>query len=111
MIPNPFTYVNRRGIADVVSTAVRVTADNVVFSFPNHAFLTAWYKGMVLVHLNQAIPTGTTGTLPVLFETNGVTQPLTTYNGDAVTAANITGTGVYICYFDRQTNTLQLINN
>lgn len=111
MALNPFTYVNRRGIADVASVSVRVTADNVVFSFPNHAFLTAWYKGLVLVHLNQDVPAGTTGTLPVLFETNGATQALTTYGGDAVTAADITGTGVYQFYFDRQTNVLQLMNH
>lgn len=111
MALNPYALVNRQGIAVVESIGVSVNATNVVFSFQDHSFRSAWYKGLVLVHLNQAIPTGTTGTLPVLFETNGVTQSITSTNGAAVTAEDITGTGVYLFYFDRQTNVLQLINN
>lgn len=64
MATNPFTWVNRRGSAAVQSTGVTVTADNVVFAFPNHAFATGWYRGTVFVNLAQDVPTGTTGTLP-----------------------------------------------
>jgi hypothetical protein len=70
----PFQYVNRRGIPVIKTTGVTVNAADVVFSFQNHAFANSWYRGIVLVELSQAIPAGTTGTLPVLFETNGVTK-------------------------------------
>ena len=79
----PFQYVNRRGIPVIKTTGVTVNAADVVFSFQNHAFANSWYRGIVLVELSQAIPAGTTGTLPVLFETNGVTKNVTTYNMDA----------------------------
>ncbi len=105
----PYQYVNRRGIAEIATTGVTVNTDNVVFTFPNHAFAGAWYRGLVLINLAQGIPTDTTGTLPVLFETNGVTKPLTTYNGAAVTVADITGTGIYLVYYNKQTDTLQLM--
>lgn len=63
------------------TTGVTVETTGVVFSFPNHAFANSWYRGLVLVELVQEVPAGTTGTLPVLFETNGQNKNLTTYNG------------------------------
>lgn len=79
MAAYPFQYVNRRGIPVLKTTGVTAETTGVVFSFPNHAFANSWYRGLVLVELAQAIPAGTTGTLPVLFETNGQTKNLTTY--------------------------------
>ena len=72
-----------------------------MFSFPNHAFANSWYRGLVLVELAQAIPAGTTGTLPVLFETNGQTKNLTTYSGADVTVADITGISTLLRQADR----------
>lgn len=107
MAINPFTWVNRRGSAAIQSTGVTVNADNVVFSFANHAFLSNWYRGTIFVNLGQAIPTGTTTTLPIVFETNGVTQAITKFGGDALTVADLQGVGVYMMWFDKTTNTLQ----
>ena len=105
----PFSWVNRRGSAAVGSTAVKVQTDAVVFSFKNHAFLNANYRGTVFVNLMQAIPTGTTSTLPIFFETNGTTQAVTKFGGAALTVADVSGTGVYQLWFERDTNTLQLM--
>lgn len=105
----PYSWVNRRGSAAIGSTGVTVNTDNVVFSFRNHAFVNANYRGTIFVNLIQAIPTGTTGTLPILFETNGKTQAVTKFGGAALTVADVTGTGVYQFWFERDTNTLQLM--
>ena len=105
----PYTRVNRNGSAAIASTGVAVNTNNVVFSFKNHAFLNASYRGTIFVNLMQAIPTGTTGTLPILFETNGATQAVTKFNGDALTVADVPGTGVVQLWFERDTNTLQLM--
>ena len=105
----PFSLVNRRGSAAIVSVSVTVSSDNVVFTFANHAFVNSWYRGTIFVDLAQAIPTGTTGTLPVVFSTNGVTQAVTKYNGEALTVADLPGTGVYEFWFDRSTNVLQIM--
>lgn len=109
MAINPFTWVNRRGSAAIQSTSVTVGTANVTFTFQAHAFLSNWYRGTVFVNLAQAIPTGTTGTLPIVFETNGVTQAVTKYNGEALTAADIPGTGIYELWFDKSTNVLQIL--
>lgn len=52
---------------------------------------------------------GMSGMLPILFETNGVTQAVTKFNGDALTVADVPGTGVVQLWFERDTNTLQLM--
>ena len=105
----PYTRVNRNGSAAIASTGVVVNTENVVFSFRNHAFVNANYRGTIFVNLMQAIPAGTTGTLPILFETNGVTQAVTKFDGAALTVADVPGTGVYQFWFERDTNTLQLM--
>lgn len=109
MALNPFTWVNRRGSAAIQSTGVTVGTTDVRFSFQNHAFLNNWYRGTLFVNLAQAIPTGTTGTLPILFETNGATQAITKYNGEALTVADVPGTGMFEFWFDKSTNTLQIL--
>lgn len=107
---NPFIWVNRRGSAAIASTGVAVNTANVVFTFKNHAFVNANYRGTIFVNLKQAIPTGTTGTLPILFETNGATQAVTKYNGAPLTVADVQGTGVYQFWFEKDTNTLQMMS-
>ena len=106
---NPFVWVNKRGSAAIASTGVVVNTADVVFTFKNHAFVNANYRGTIFVNLKQAIPTGTTGTLPILFETNGVTQAVTKFNGAPLTVADVPGTGVVQLWFERDTNTLQLM--
>lgn len=105
----PFQFVNRRGSAALATTGVTVNTDNVVFSFQNHAFLNAWYRGTIYINLVQAIPSGTTSTLPIVFETNGVTQEVTKVGNTALTVEDITGTGIYEFWFDKSSNLLQLI--
>ena len=105
----PYTWVNRNGSAAIDSTGVKVNTSDVVFTFKNHAFVNANYRGTIFVNLMQAIPTGTTGTLPILFETNGVTQAVSKFNGEALTVADVPGTGVVQLWFERDTNTLQLM--
>lgn len=106
----PFTWVNRNGSAAIASTGVKVNTTDVVFTFKNHAFVNANYRGTIFVNLMQAIPTGTTGTLPILFETNGATQAVSKFNGAPLTVADVPGTGVVQLWFERDTNTLQMMS-
>ena len=66
--------------------------------------------GYFTVRITNAIPTGTTGTLPITITLNGSTRNLTNMNGSAVTAADITGTGVLLIFNDRFNGVLQLMN-
>ena len=107
---NPINYMsNRGGIPRLQSTGVVVGTTDVQFTFNADATFSRNFSGLVLVRLAQAIPSGTTTTLPIMFGSSAGTQEVTTYNGAAVTVAEITGTGIYLLYYDRATNTLQLI--
>jgi hypothetical protein len=60
------------------------------------------------VNIADAIPTGTTGTLPVRLTLNGSTRNLTFFGGTNVTAADLTGTGVVTIFYDWYNGILQL---
>ena len=105
----PFNFSNRRGIPLIETNSISVTADNVVINIPNRSFRWLNDKGIILLRLNQAIPDGTTGTLPVLFSSNDFTQPLTNVGGTAITAAQILGAGVYLIYYDKNANLMQML--
>ncbi len=65
--------------------------------------------GYFTVRVASAIPEGTTATLPVTLSLNGVTRPLTLFDGTAVTVADlIGGTGVFLVFNDKFNNILQL---
>ncbi len=65
--------------------------------------------GLFVVRVANAIPDGTTGTLPVSLTLNGNTRPLTFFGGSAVTAADLSGTGVLLVFNDKFNGILQLM--
>jgi hypothetical protein len=56
---------------------------------------------LLIINLAQPIPTGTTDTLPIVFTTDGGNNTeATTFNGEAVTVADIPGTGIYLFWYE-----------
>ena len=110
MILPAFINVNINGIPTLSSNSISVGSANVAFDFNNHRNVGRPFRGLLIVRFAQAIPAGTTDTLPIVF-TSGGSNPkeVTTFNGDAVTVADIPGTGVYILWYESQTDTLQLL--
>lgn len=104
----PFQYTNINGVPAIQSRGVKVTTDAVNFSFRPD-----WdrnpFRGLILINIADEIPAGTTTTLPVTFTMAGNTSTLTATGGDSVTVADFGGTGVYLVYYDRLSNVLQLI--
>lgn len=107
----PFNInVNVGGIPCLRSTAVTVSTTEVRFDFNAHRTIGRPFVGLVVVQLAQAIPAGTTTTLPIVFTTEGGNPAnLTTYNGDNVTVADVAGTGVYLVFVDTQSGLVQLL--
>jgi hypothetical protein len=80
------------------------------FDFNSHRNVGRPFVGVVVVQLAQAIPDGTTTTLPVVFTTEGGNPAnLTTYDGANVTVADIAGTGIYLVWVDTQSGVVQLL--
>lgn len=67
--------------------------------------------GYFTVRITDAIPTGTTTTLPITLTRNGITRSLTLFNGTPVTVAQlIGGTGVIEVFNDPDNGILQLMS-
>lgn len=112
MILPAYINVNVNGIPTLSSNSVTVGTTQVAFDFNNHRNVGRPFRGLIIIRLAQAIPAGTTTTLPIVFTSDGGnTQALTKENGEAVTVADIPGTGIYILWFESQTNTLQVPNS
>lgn len=110
MILPAYINVNVNGIPTLRSNSVNVTTTDVRFDFNNHRNVGRPFRGLLIIDLAQVIPTGTTATLPIVFTSGGsANQELLGYNGDPITVADITGTGVHLVWFESQSNTLQLI--
>lgn len=104
----PFNFSNRNGFPMIESTNIVVNDTNVVIGIPKRAFRFLSNNDVILFRLNTALPE-TAGTLPILFASNGFTQPLTLVGGEAATAEQLTGVGVYLIYYDKNANLLQLM--
>lgn len=106
----PYINVNVNGIPALSSLSVNATATQVAYDFNNHRNVGLPFRGLITIRLAQAIPTGTTATLPIVFTSGGGNAiPLTGFNGNPVTVGDLPGTGIYLVWYESQTNTLQLL--
>ena len=104
----PFNFANRLGNPLIESTNITINTDNVIINIPKRAFRFLNGNGVILFRLNTALPDGA-GTLPILLSSNDFTQPLTLVGGEAATAEQLTGAGIYFIYYDKVANILQLM--
>ena len=110
MLLPTYINVNQSGIPALRSLSVTVGTSDVRFDFNNHRNVGRPFRGLLIVNLSQSIPTGTTTTLPVVFTSGGGNiAEITTFNGDPVTVADITGTGIYLAWYESTTDSLQLL--
>ena len=98
---------NSRGIPYLRTVGVSVSTETVDFSL---GFQPVPGIGLLWVNVANAIPTGTTGTLPVRITLNGNTRNLTFFGGANVTAANLVGTGDLLVAYNFFNGTLQLLS-
>ena len=105
----PIQYINIRGIPTIKTQTVLVSDTAVTFKFAPD-FDGRPFRGLILVYISEAIPEGTTGTLPIQFSMAGTTSNVTFAGGDNVTVADLPGTGIYLVYYDRWADTLQILS-
>ena len=106
----PWQYVNIRGVPTIKSQSVTVSETSVDFKF-NPDWNARPFRGLLLVYLSEEIPSGTTTTLPVRFSMAGTTSNVTVAGGDNLTVADLPGVGVYLFYYDRFSDILQLLSS
>jgi hypothetical protein len=106
----PWQYCNINGLPTIKTQTVVISDTAVTFKFAPD-FDGRPFRGLILVYISEAIPEGTTTTLPVQFSMAGTTSNVTVAGGANVTVADLPGVGIYLVYFDRWADTLQLIGS
>ena len=110
MLLPAYINVNQTGIPALRSLSVTVGTTDVRFDFNNHRNVGRPFRGLLVINLAQIIPAGTTDTLPIVFTSGGSNVAnVTTFNGDPVTVADISGVGIYLAWYESQTDSLQLL--
>lgn len=105
------SMTNRNGFPCIESTGVTVTADEVIFSFNPHLYVNRNFQGGFFVKINDTYTAPATA-LPIKFTTTGVansTVNLVGLGGVNITTDELNQTGIYICFYDRSSNVLQLL--
>ena len=103
----PYQNVNINGIPTIETRSITVSDTAVNFGFKPD-FTSRPFRGLLLVYVSETAPDGTTTTLPVTFTMAGNTMNLTQTGGTNVTLADLP-VGIYLVYYDRYANVLQLI--
>lgn len=89
------------------NTTVGTTAVDIALGTNRRELPTGYFT----VRITDAIPTGTTATLPITMTRNGITRTLTLFNGTPVTVVQlIGGTGVIEVFNDPDNGILQLMS-
>lgn len=104
----PYNYSNHVGIPMIGSTNVEVNDTNVIISIPRNAFRRFPNSGIIIFRLNQTIP-ASGDTLPILMSSGGFTQAVTVNGGAAATGTNMANVGIYLIWYDKRANILQLL--
>lgn len=104
----PAQYSNINGIPNIKSRRVTVGTETVDFGF-NPDWDRNPFRGLLLVYLVD-LPSGTTDTLPVRFVMAGNTVNLTLAGGANATVADVPNPGIFLVFYDRVDNILQLIS-
>lgn len=99
--------INANGIPYLRTSNVSVSEDSVDFAIGVRRIQPV---GLMAINMSNAIPDGTTGTLPVRLTLNGVTRNLTFFGGANVTADDVQGTGALLVMYDWYNGILQLLS-
>lgn len=102
---NPFIMANRNGIPRIEATGVNVSTTSVTFSFQRNAFYNRNFAGLIIFRLPAYTAPATA--VPIIFDTDGDNQVVTTLNGVAITSADLNKSGIYLGFYDG--NILQLL--
>lgn len=106
---NPIFFLsNRSGIPRLATSAVNISTTAVTFTLPSNNAFYANFNGLILLKMEQELPTGTTTTLPIVLASNAGPKTVTVLGGADWTVADYQ-TGIHLAYYESNTGILQLL--
>lgn len=106
------SFVNTRGIPCLATIRAAQSSTGLTFFFNSHPYVNNYFQGLFVVKV-VGTPAAPTTAVPVYFETDGVSGSSIAVNnstGAGLTTSDFPGDGVYLFWYDRDTNVLRLIN-
>ena len=104
---NQIIATNAGGVPYIVSTSTTVGTESVDIAL---GFRRIQPVGYLTIIIDDVIPTGTTGTLPITLTMNGMTRALTLPDGTPVTAAELLNVSHILVFNDRSRGLLTLMS-
>lgn len=106
---NPIFFLsNRNGIPRLQTSAISVGTNSVTFTLPSNNAFYSTFNGLILLKMEQEIPTGTTDTFPIVLTSNAGPKTVTTLRGDDWTVADYEP-GIHLAYYESNTGILQIL--
>ena len=105
-------FSNKGGFPCIESTGNNLTSTSSTYIFNAHQFVNNNFYGGLFIKITDT-PTAPETAVPIQFTTAGVTNstiPVLNAQGTALTTATFPGNGIYLAFYDRDTNNLQLLN-
>jgi hypothetical protein len=105
----PLRYSNRNGFPCLESIGATLTTSTLTYNFNRHPFVNNYFYGGFFVKLSST-PTAPETAVPVQFTTaGGNATAVLDKTGAAITTATIAD-GIYLAFYDRDNDKLQLLN-
>jgi hypothetical protein len=104
---NQIIATNAGGVPYIVSTSTTIGTEGVDIAL---GFRRIQPVGYLTIIIDDVIPTGTTGTLPITLTMNGMTRALTLPDGTPVTAAELLNVSNILVFNDRSRGLLTLMS-
>ena len=108
----PIRFANRNGFPCIETTGNTLTTTASTYSFNSHPFVMNHFYGGLFIKVTNT-PTAPETAVPVQFTTTGVTGSTVAVldaQGVALTTSTFPGDGIYLGFYDRDTDKLQLLN-
>lgn len=113
MAYNRLIPFNRSGIVGLESIGAKIVNGTLTYEFEAHPYVNTPFNGLLLVHLASPSPAELTDTMPVYFETQGLSgsrKPVTKAGGVPLTAADITIPCYNLFFYDFRKGVVEAIS-
>lgn len=103
---------NRQGIIGLETIEAKIVNNTLTYVFEGHPYVNTPFNGLLLIHLNSPSPAETTGTMPVYFESRGITgsrKAVTKEGGVPLTAADFTSPCYALFFYDFRKDVVEAV--
>lgn len=103
---------NKFGLFGLETIGAKVENNTLVFEFEAHPYVNTPFNGLLLIHFKNPAPATATATMPVYFETSGVSgsrRAVTKAGGVPMTVADITVPCYNLFFYDFRSGVLEAL--